>query len=489
MKRKIANFLYWLIVFLLLLAPVLLIMKFNTKDYFDIQIPSFGIAAILFVFLFLEFKYLRPQIQNLFERGRRNLITNVDDLFNVPLEPAIEEGQKDFRDGLFDRLVGGFASKFGMRSAHCFLFDKTKKKFMTAYSFGEKILDEELFLNSPLIKILSRTPGIVYKAALKYPRESNERRIMLDFFSQNKLEAIMPCMNPENQIIGLIALGPLSGNKDYSFPLLSALELYRIQFQHKLSNALMLEEVRAHQVDTHDQMVIRNVKNKVIPNAMTQINGYRINSLYVDNSQFGVSYFDSVLIEHGRAALFMADSLYSGVDSAIISLELYSVLHSSLKLFDSPGKVFDIMNWVLASSKFDNKYAPALCIMLTSSGELSYSNATFNPLLLYDPEENTITEYGSNGSPLGVDKNSKYESAVVTLKPGAVGVLFSNGLASAINADGKAFSIEQVKGILRTGARKSAPMELTRIINAEVTDFIKEQNQILDMSAIIFRFQ
>ncbi len=489
MKSKIKKLLYWLIAFILLLAPVIIMLKFNTRDYIGIEIPSYGIAAILFVFLFLEFKYLMPQIENLFERRRRTLITHIDELFNTSPELTGDEGQAELREELFDKLVGGFASKFGMRSAHFFLFDRTKKKFAVAYRYGERIVDEELTPESHVIKGLSHTPGLIHKTGLKHLKESEEKRAMLDFLGRNNLDAILPCMNPENQIIGLIALGPLSGNQRYSLPLLSALELYRIQFQHKLSNAVMLEEVRAEQVDRHDQLVVRSVKNRIIPNTMSQISGFQINSLFIDHSQFGISYFDSVRTDDGRIVLFMADSLYSGVDSAIISLELYSVLHSSLKLFDSPARIFEIMNWVLSTSKFANKYAPALCVMLSSSGEVSYSNATFNPLLLYTPENNAITEHGTNGSPLGVDRNSKYESSAVQLRPGAVGILYSNGLAAAINADGKAFSAERVKDILRSTARKSSPLEMANMISTEVASFIKEQSQIIDMSAIIFRFQ
>jgi serine phosphatase RsbU (regulator of sigma subunit) len=488
MKRLFVKIIYWLMIFLILLIPVFFIMKYNTKEYLDIRIPSLGVAAIMFVFLFAVFKYIRPQIENFFERRRRYFIANLDDLFNAPVLLSESIKQKDFRESLFETLIGGFVSKFGIVSAHCFLLNKNEKKFMLAYSTGEKIPDAEIIQDSPLIQLLFNTPGIVYKSALNYPRETQDRRIALEFFIRNRLEAILPCMNPEKQMIGLIALGGFLGNKKYSTSFLTALELYRIQFQHKLANALMLEQVRTQQVDKHDRMVVSSTKNKIIPSNMSQVNDYRISSLYISNSQYGGDYFDSVRLDENRVALFMADSSYSGVDSAIISLELYGVLHSHMKLFDSPNKILDNMNWVMVTSKYSNKFAPAICVILSSTGELSYSNATFNPLMLYKPEDNTITEFGTKGIPLGADKKSKYESTTILLKPGSVGILYSNGMAYAINKNGEAYSTDRIKSILRSGAQKS-PADLTRIINSDVTNFIQEQDQMYDMSAIIFKFQ
>ncbi|OHD72215.1 MAG: hypothetical protein A2W19_15025 [Spirochaetes bacterium RBG_16_49_21] len=488
MKKFYARAFYWLITILLLLAPTLLMIKYNTRQYLQEKIPSLALAFILFLYLFTVFKYIRPRIADLFERGRRNLITRLDQLFNDLKRVTENIKQEEYWDNFFEALAGGFAAAFGIRNAYCFLYNKKENKFITAFGTGEKIPDVEILSDHPLLTLLSRTPGIVYKPALHFPGRPDDGNSALEFFERNRLEVILPCYNPEKEMIGLIALGQLRGNKIYTKSFLSALELYRIQFQHHLANALMLEQVRATQVIKHDQIVVSSIKNKIIPHGMSQLRGYRISSLYVNNSPYGGDYFDSMPVDENRIALFISDASYSGIDSAIISLELYSVLHSHAKLFDSPNKILNMMNWVIGSSVFSNKYAQAFCAILSSSGELSYSNAAFNPLLVYSPDADTITECDIKGLPVGVNKKSMYESKTIQLNPGSAGILYSDGLVTAINDNGEAYSIDRVQNVLRR-ARETGPADLVKIIHADLQHFIKEKKQINDMSVIAFKFQ
>jgi serine phosphatase RsbU (regulator of sigma subunit) len=488
MKRPLIKIIYWLVTFLILLIPVLAMLKYNTKEYLDVQIPSLGVAVIIFIYLFIIFKYARPRIEDLFERKHRKLIAKIDELFTTPERLSESIKQKDFWDGFFEKFVGGFAAKFEIPGAYCFMLNKDEKKFIAAFGIGEKIPDAEIPLDAPLIQLISDMPGILYKSNLSSLGKVHGKGAALEYFIKNSIEVVLPCLNPEKQIIGFIALGPLSGNKTYSKSFLSALDLYRIQFQQKLANALMLEQARTEQVIAHDQMVVGSVKSKIIPRNMAQLNGYRISFLHINNSLYGGDYLDSVRLDENRVGLFISDTSYSGIDSAVVSLELYAVLHSHTKSFSSPDKVLSLMNWIITSSKFTNKFTPAQCVILSTSGEISFSNAAFNPLILYDPDDNTIANFGTKGIPIGMDKKSTFESSTIQLKSGAIGVLYSHGLVSAVDDGGKPYSIERVKNLVRSNTKKS-PADLAAIINSDITGFIKEKKQVNDMSAIIFKFQ
>ncbi len=488
MKKFYSTGLYWLIIVLLLLGPSLLIIKYNTQLNLREKIPSLGLALILFGYLFVFFKYIRPRIEDLFGRGHRNLITKLDRLFNDLKRVSENLKQEEYWDNFFETLAGGFADAFGIERAYCFLYNKKENKFFTAYQKGGKINDSEISTDHPLIALMSRSSGIVYKPTLYYPESRVEGGGALEFFERNRLEVVMPCFSSEREVSNLIALGQLRGKKIYTKSFLSALELYRVQFQHHLANALMLEQVRATQVVKHDQIVVNSIKNKIIPREMSRLRGYGIDSLYIGNSPYGGDYIDSVPLDENRSAIFMADASYSGIDSAIILLELYSVLHLHTKTFDSPHKILNAMNWVIGSSKFSDKYAKAACVILSASGEIAYSIAAFNPILVYSPQDREFIECDTKGLPVGVNKKSAYESKTIQLDAGSVGILYSDGLVTAINDRGEAYSIERPKNILK-GERDSNPADLVDIIRADLQNFIKDKKQINDISVIIFKFQ
>lgn len=93
-------------------------------------------------------------------------------------------------------------------------------------------------------------------------------------------------------------------------------------------------------VAEHDKIVVSTVKKRIIPTELASIQGLRISSLNIDNSSYGGDYFDSVKISHDKASIFIADTSYSGIDSALIGMELFSILHSRTLIFNSPGKNF-----------------------------------------------------------------------------------------------------------------------------------------------------
>ena len=486
LKKFYTTALYWIIILALLGAPVMLVLKFNSIEYLKEPIPPLWISLLLFIYLFLVFKYLRPRIENLSRREQRNLVARVDELFTQQFSTAVA-GTKMWDDYLRS-LVNGIARKFDIAGAYFYLYNEPAKMFTLTHEEGKKITDVEIKMNSPLAELIGRNPGILYKPSVSSEEKfSTYRDAVMEYFERNRVEVILSFLNPENQSIGFLALGALKNNAIFSKSLLAALELFRIQFQHQLANALMLEQVRMTQVLDHDRMVVSNVKKRIIPQNLSQVKGYRLSSLYINNSPYGGDYFDSVALSADSAAIFMADSSYSGIDSSIVSLELYTVLHTPTKLYNAPDKILGTMNWILSTSRFSKKYAPAYCTILSSSGDLIYSNAAFKPLVIYNPRGDTFTTCDTRGVPVGVDRTSKYETRSFQMTPGSAGILCSDGLLSAINPEGETYGFDRVKGIVR-GGRDKMPADLMRKIYDDFNRFIKNKKQINDVSVIIFKF-
>ena len=478
---------YWLLLLTILCVPVMLVLRFNTGDYLKEPVPPLGIALLLFGYLFLVFKYLRPRIEQLSRRGYQSKIARVDGLFSEQLSPEAREG-KAWEDILI-ALVDGIVKKFEIGHAHFYLSSRRDNKLTVIHNAVNAVPDSDIAMSSPLAEALGKYPFILYKPAVYGGTEfSQYRDALLDYLDRNHIEVIMPLLNQERQLIGILALGPLRNNRIYSKSLLAVLDLFRIQFQQHLADSLMLEQVRATQVIDHDQMVVSAVKKKIMPQKMNQTARCSVSSFYINNSTYGGDYFDSMMLGEDRIILFMSDSSYSGVDSAIISLELFTVLHTPAKILDAPDKILGTMNWVLATSRFSNRNATAYCAIVSASGDVSYASAAFNPMMLYNPDGNTFNACGSGGIPVGEDRASKYQVKAVRLVPGSIGILYSDGLVSAMNGRGDVYGFTRVKEIIRAGKGKS-PSDLAHQIFDDYTQFIRDKKQINDVSVIIFKYQ
>jgi serine phosphatase RsbU (regulator of sigma subunit) len=487
LKKFFATGLYWIIIFTLLFVPVMLLLRFNSREYLNELIHPMGIALVLFLYQFLVFKYLRPRIESLLQRGTRRMNERVNELFLRPFELG-EKEEKKWED-IITALVDGLAGAFDITGAHCYIQDKQKNTFTRFHSTGEEEADPEIGPDSGLLTALGREPVLLYKPVVNYASEfSDMREAVLDFFNRNKIEIVLPFLNPENRIIGLLALGPLKGFRIYSKDIISSLELYRIQFQQYLANTLLLEQVRATQIQEHDQMVVNTIKKRIIPESMGQIKGFRISSLYVNNSPYGGDYFDSIAPTGDTIALFMSDTSYAGIDSAIISLELYAVMHTPAKIFGSPDRVLSTMNWVIATSRFSDRRTAAFCAILSGTGEVSYASAAFKPMIIYNQDTDTFTHFGTNGPPLGSDRAARYESKTMRMTPGSYGMIYSDGFVSATNRAGEEYSPQRIEQAVRRGHGRT-PADMTRALYEDLRRFTQDNKQARDISIIIFKFQ
>jgi serine phosphatase RsbU (regulator of sigma subunit) len=478
---------YWLLTFTLLFVPVMLMLKYNTTVYLAEPVHPVGIALVLFLYQFLVFKYIRPRIESLFQRGARRMNELVDKLFGRPFETG-DRQEKNWGE-IVTALVDGVVEAFDISGAHLYILNNHEKKFTEFHSTGGETVDAEISPDSTLMAVLGREPVLLYKPVVYYAAEFRESRVaVLDFFDRNRIEVILPFINPDNQIIGLLALGPLKGIRIYTKGLISSLELFRIQFQQYLANTLLLEQVRDTQVHDHDRMVVSAIKKRIIPEGMGQIKGFRVGSLYIDSSASGGDYFDSVVTGGDRIVLFISDSSYAGIDSALVSLELYTVMHTPAKFFGSPDRVLSTMNWVIATSRFSDRRAAAFCVTLSSSGEVAFSGAGYKPMIIYNPDNDTFIPFSTDGDPLGTDRSSHYEPKTILMAPGSYGMLYSDGLVSATNAAGEEYSLERVRQAIRRGHGR-APADLTRALYDDLRRFTKDRIQARDISLIIFKYQ
>ncbi|MCP4131531.1 MAG: SpoIIE family protein phosphatase [bacterium] len=485
-KMFYIKLLSWIVFFALLFTPVMFMLKYNTLVIMSRQIPDIGIAFLIFLYLVMFYNFVKPRMESVFRSEYRDLAGNFTDFFQSISEQAGSDSDVSFWDNLHTRSISGFYDKFSIESASFYLFSPKRDTFVYNYSFGTDSVPATIESNDTLITCLNLYPNVIDKATL-YSDKIFHKHIdsIINFFDENNIEIAMPFLNQEKQVIGILLLGNFP-NKKYSKTFLSTLELYRVRFQHLLSNQIRLEEVKATQVVEHDKIVVKSIKNKVIPKKLKQIEGIRISSFYINNSTHGGDYFDSSQLSKDKLCLFISDSSYSGVESAILSLQLYAIIQSLTQSFDTPNYILNTMNWVLATSNYSTKHAPALCIIYSTSREITYSNAAYNPLLLFTPDNHKFETFESREIPIGVDRNHSYENKTIKLLPGNIGVIYSDGFISAINKEGESYSIDKLKEIIMENKFKT-PAVLTRKIYNDFNSFIKEKKQINDISLIIFK--
>lgn len=487
-KKYYLNLLYWVSYISGLFIPVYVLFKNRSLLFPNTWITSFWISLIIFVYMVLFFRFARPLIEKIFSREYLTLSHNFNEFFRTMPELPLTGESKLFWETFYTSYILGLKDRFAISRGFFFLYNPKKSSFAYVYGFGADINEDIIDQDSPILKCFLLFPELLYRSRLDSdPALLPYRKETLSFFKENGIEVAIPFYKQESQIAGILFLGLPEGRKSFSGSFIEALHLYRIQFQRQFSSRFIMEDIKSTQIIEHDKMVLSLVKNKIIPSSLPHISGIRISSLYINNSVLGGDYFDSVLLDDEHQAIFLCDCSYTGIDSAIIALGLYSVLHTPAKHFNtSPSTILNTMNWVMNTSSFYNRFAAAQCLIINKSGEITLSGAAHTPFIVYDMNTDEFQEFNGGGVPLGVDRNHRYENLTLRMHTNMIAMIYSEGAVTAINDSGENYGLERLKNQIRKNKNENASA-ITRYIFKDMESFLNGRRQQADATVIIIR--
>lgn len=489
LKKFYLSITAWSILFGCLVVPAYFIIDYSVVlSRSGNPIPVVGIALFLFLYLFLFYRFGKPALERLFRKSEIAFERNVNEFFQDMSDITNESDQVRFWDIFFERSIYPLETRFDISSASFMISNPKDRSFSYSFGFGEKINLGDIAGEGDIVKCL-REYGNLVDTSYFFTDEklAQYKSTVYEVLRKNGVAVSIPFFNLEKEMIGILFLGGLKSGKPYSLDLINALEVYRIQFELSLANALMLEGIKQTQVVEHDKLVLGSIKKKIIPKELGTVEGIRLSTFYADNSEFGGDYFDSVILGNERVGIFICDTANAGIESGLLSLEIYSVLHNQPEKFDTPDKMLNAMNWVISTSRFSEKYVQAFYMIYDKkTGELHYSSAAFNPCVYYDIGKDSFTELDTKGIPLGIDKNFIYEFHSMKMQSGGIGFLYSDGLKTAVNKEGGAFSPGRIRDIIRLNTADT-PAVITRKIYTDFSSFSKTAELKNDVSLILFR--
>ncbi|MFH0977072.1 MAG: PP2C family protein-serine/threonine phosphatase [Spirochaetota bacterium] len=446
-------------------------------------------GTILFPFLFIIiYRYLKPVAGNVINKMNRTLKDNFNSIFRNMSELSEMKKQKMDWDNFFSKGINEVFGILNIEKASFFLLNEELKIFELVHTYNENSDFTDISENDVLISFFRNRNQVIEKYQLYTDRElEKHKNILLDFFNKNDISAILPVFSYTKKLLGLITLGSLAGKKNYSADFLSYLDNYRIQFSSLLENLLFSEEIRKTQVIKRDKMIVTNIKKRIIPANFKNIEGLKISSLYINNSEFGGDFFDSSKVRNDKMGIFTANASDLGVESALLILQMSSVFHAQASMHEAPEGLLNTLNQVLCTSRFTEKYATAIYLIYNSvSKEIAFSNAAFNPLIIFNPKKENFAEFDVEGIPLGIDKSFRYKHTTLLAPPDTIGLCCSQGISTAIDKNGNNYSISRIKDLIRIN-RNSDPSVLVRVIYDDFNSFTADTKLINDITLIVFK--
>lgn len=284
------------------------------------------------------------------------------------------------------------------------------------------------------------------------------------------IEAREPRRLQENELRFL----QLAGNQ-------AALALEKARWQQEQIQRQRLEEELA---------VARQIQLSMLPVSVPQFDGWEFSVHYVTARQVGGDFYDFFELpsETGRPrlGLVVADVAGKGVPAALFMALSRTTIRNVAIGDRTPGAALEKANeLILEDSKADLFLSAFYGSLDLKGGELVYCNAGHNPPIWICCGPDRQQELSGDGIVLGVLPEIALEEGAVTLQPGDMVVLYTDGVTEAMNEELEEFGVERLmNAIPRT---PETAEDVVKAIVSAVNEHVGEAPRWDDFTLVVAR--
>jgi sigma-B regulation protein RsbU (phosphoserine phosphatase) len=239
--------------------------------------------------------------------------------------------------------------------------------------------------------------------------------------------------------------------------------------------------------------VAMEVQQHFLPQRSPEIPGLEVagRSLYCDET--GGDYYDYLELSTADGhtlGVAVGDVTGHGIGAALLMASARALLRSRAWVPENLGTILTHMNRELAADVTEGRFM-TLCYLLLEGRQrtVRWANAGHDPAILYRAADDSFTELGGAGIPLGVDAKWAYqEFGPQSLEAHDIVVLGTDGIWEARNAAEEMFGKERLREVVR--AEREEPAEkILDAVTAAIAQFQAGRAADDDITLVVVKVQ
>lgn len=204
--------------------------------------------------------------------------------------------------------------------------------------------------------------------------------------------------------------------------------------------------------------------------------------------EVGGDFYDFFLVDHDHLALVIADVSGKGVPASLFMMRSMLMIESLTSLTRSPSEILGTLNKMICDNNESKMFVTVwLAILDLKSGKLTAANAGHEYPIVKVPGKDFELYKDKHCFVVGGKKKAKYKDYEITLEPGSVIFVYTDGVPEAKNKEGKMFKLDATVDALN--ANPNADVEtLTNNVKNSVSDFTKGAEQFDDLTMLCVEY-
>ncbi len=293
---------------------------------------------------------------------------------------------------------------------------------------------------------------------------------MMSMVSQGIRSAIAVPLFDNAEVIGLLYADDSRAGKRFSKDQLAAFTL--------LANviAVAITHARYHVLEQEKQLqdaqlrTASEILDNILPADLPPCEGYDLFARIIPCFSVGGDLYDAKMMEDGRYAFLIGDVVGKGLGAALLVSHILSWTRFMVDEEWEPQplitklnrQIFDCTDTVRFTTFFLGYLEPA-------TGKVTYVNAGHNPPFVVRAD-GTVETLGPTGMPVGIIAESPYKTGEVTLEPGDLITLYSDGIPETQREDDEEYGEDSFEKLL-VAERGNDLAEMFDKLQVELKDF------------------
>ena len=312
----------------------------------------------------------------------------------------------------------------------------------------------------------------------------------------------VPLLDPDGELIGVAQVlnkhdGPFDNRDERIAEAMGSLAAVAIKRSRLIEHQIVREKLE------RDLQLARNIQQRTFPKQLPQLAGYELDAWSEPAEETGGDAYDVIGYNTDRSAdgsnralLMLADATGHGIGPAIAVAQVRAMLRMAARLHlprieqrsEGIARIIHHLNQQLCQDLPADRFITAwLGELNTTEHVLETVSGGQAPLLYYAAGRRDFETMGADAIPLGISTDwQPPDVRTLSLQPGDIFAVISDGVFEAQNAAGEQFGGDRVRELIASNCDKT-PIEISRALRDATAVFTEGRPPDDDRTAVIIK--
>lgn len=288
-----------------------------------------------------------------------------------------------------------------------------------------------------------------------------------------------------DEIIGVLYLDSRERGALRSAHAQAALDTLSAEAALAIENARLYREALDNAKLEQELKVAAAIQQSLLPIANREGPFFSTAAASIACRAVGGDFYDYVDLPTSQFGFIVGDVAGKGSPAALLAAAVLGMFSAEATYQAGAAPLMTRLNHGLFRRAIEARFLTSFYGILGSDGSLTYCNAGHNAPLLVSASG--IRRLEAGGTVLGLFDNASFEEETLTLQPGDLIVLFSDGVTEAMNPESDEFSDARLIACANAH-RGEAPQQVLDALLAAVHAFCAGEPQSDDVTVVMVRY-